>query len=101
MGEFTLGKHKERPGDFWAHWIANILVRIGYFVGTALVLFLSMISGMHRYHQHRDWEYHSEHLYVILALSTLAAIIGPYFHRKEVNQGRGSLDEVRRNSERK
>ena len=101
MGDFTVGEHKEHPGDFWAHLIANILLRIGYFAGTALFLFFTMYGGRHRYHHHWDWTKNSEYLYAILALSTLAAIFGPYFHRKEVDQGRGSLNEVRRNSERK
>lgn len=101
MGESVVGKHNEHPGDFWAHLIANILVRIGYFVGTALVLFFSLFGGRHRYHQHWDWAENPEYLYGILALATLAAIFGPYLHRKEADQGRGSLDEVRRNSDRR
>jgi hypothetical protein len=90
MGRFA----GTRPGDFWAHLLADVVVRLAYFVGTALLLIFgtrrsAVIIGESR-----------EALAVVLALSALAALFGPYVHRKAFNLGRGSLSEVRDKSRR-
>lgn len=100
QGERTLGTRHERPGDFWAQIIADIVLRIGFFIGTALVMYGLLFGGRHRYHHHWDWVNLPQVHFAVLAISTLSAIFGPFLYRKDVERGRGSLDEVRRNSRR-
>lgn len=99
-GDHTLGKHSSRRGDFWAHLIADIVVRIGMFFGTAFLLLGFIFGGRHRSHHHWDWEKNPEYIYAILALSTLAAIFGPWLYRTTTHRGRGSFKQVKKESRR-
>jgi hypothetical protein len=86
-----------RKRDFWAHLLADILARIGYFAITfAAVVFLAA-GGIHR----GAGGYSIEVLYAALALGALAALIGPSLYRQAIYRGRGTLSQVKRNSERR
>ena len=94
-----MGKQRRRRGDFWAHLIADILVRIGLFVGTAALVIAAFYRHHHRY-SFGDGDFPSAYMIgVVIVAATLAAVFGPWLYRSESEHGRGSLAEVKRNSE--
>ena len=84
-----------RPGDFWAHLLADIALRLVYFTFTAIVLLYSLF----RYH-HRYEDVGTQLLVLVGAVSTVAAIFGPMLHRLDSLRGRGSLKNTRDKSRR-
>ncbi|MBX3178826.1 MAG: hypothetical protein KF886_15840 [Candidatus Hydrogenedentes bacterium] len=84
-----------RPGDFWAHLLADIAARLGFFIVTALFL----IVGFH-FMVVADAETRRAELLAVIALSTLAAVVGPWLWRQDEHRGRGSLAETRSRSRR-
>lgn len=80
-----------RRTDFWAHLIADLLVRAAFFIGTA-VLLLSEV-GIYSWDSGWGW-------LAVLALSTLSALVGPKLYRKATGRGRGRLKQVRVRSQR-
>jgi len=96
-GDRTLGKKRTRRGDFWAHLLADILVRIGLFVATVVLVIVNMPR---RFYYDLNDNGHSEYWFVALAAATLAAILGPWLYRTATHRGRGTLSQVKRDSER-
>ncbi len=87
-----------RREDFWAHLAADIVVRIGLFVATFVLVVVNMPR---RYYRNWDGEFLHEYLYAALVAAVLAAILGPWLYRTAVQRGRGSLGQVKRDSERR
>lgn len=84
-----------RRTDFWAHVIADILLRIGFF-GVTFVLFLGSVPR--RLHRHWDREEFPDYMYGVLAGATLAAVFGPWLYRTATHRGRGTLEQVKKES---
>ncbi len=84
-----------RREDFWAHLFADIVVRIGLFGATFVLVVVNMPR---RYYRNWDGEIFHDYLYAALAAATLAAIFGPWLYRTAVQRGRGSLGQVKRDS---
>ena len=87
-----------RREDFWAHLIADIVVRIGLFGATFVLVVVNMPR---RYYRSWDGEVFQEYLYAAFAAGALAAILGPWLYRTAVQRGRGTLGQVKRDSERR
>ena len=87
-----------RREDFWAHVVADIVVRIGYFAITVATVIFFAAGGSRR--RAVSGAYSVEMLYAALALGALAALIGPSLYRQAVYRGRGTLSQVKRNSDR-
>lgn len=96
-GDRRLGKNKKRKGDFWAHLLAEMVVRIGFFAITfGAIVFFSAGGGRRRASVAVFTE---EALYIAAALGALAALIGPQLYRKAAHRGRGTLSQVKKDSE--
>ncbi|MBL7645911.1 MAG: hypothetical protein JNK74_06930 [Candidatus Hydrogenedentes bacterium] len=87
-----------RREDFWAHLIADVVVRIGLFGATFVLM---MVNMPRRYYRDWDGETISGYMYVALVAGVLAAILGPWFYHAAVQRGRGTLGQVKRDSERR
>lgn len=94
----SLGKHEKRKGDFWAHLLADILVRIGLFLVTVVLM---LVNLPRRYSYNWNSSEYPEYWYVVLAAGLLAAIFGPWLYRTASHRGRGTLSQVKRDSERR
>lgn len=96
-GADDLGK-KERSqrGDLWARIVADIVTRVLYFAVTAIFLF----AGFFRYGHYAAYRVSPVPIVAILALSVLAAALGPWLYREARDRGRGSLKDVRSRSRR-
>ena len=82
-----------------AHLLADILLRVGFFVVT-FVLFLAPVSGAGR----RSLEVRNdliEEFYAALVFATFAALFGPWMYRTAAHRGRGTLSQVKKDSERR
>lgn len=91
-----MGKSSKHPHDRAAHILANVILRLCYFVGTGLILFL----GIRRYYFLYDEQMAFWHMIAILAVSLFVAAFGPTIDQMEAQRGRGSLDEIKRQSRR-
>lgn len=91
-----MGKSSRRPHDRAAHIFADIILRLCYFVGTALILLFSI----RRYYYWYDEQISLWHFIVILVAALFFAVFGPSLDRIESERGRGSLDEIKRQSRR-
>lgn len=87
-----------RREDFWARLIADIVVRIGLFGATFVLVVVNMPR---RYYRSWDGEVFHEYLYAALVAGVLAAIFGPWLYHAAVQRGRGTLGQVKRDSERR
>lgn len=78
-------------------FLADIITRILYFIGTFIGIILAVVFLSSR-------SLAFVHLFtptgltILCALSLLSALIGPYLYTKKVNRGRGTLREVKKNS---
>ncbi len=73
-------------------------MRIGLFLATFVLM---MVNLPHRYYWDWDGEDFPAYFYAVLAAATLAALFGPWLYRTAVQRGRGSLGQVKRDSERR
>lgn len=90
-------KKAERRGDFWAHLLAEIVVRIGFFAITfGAIVFFSAGGGRR---SARVAVFTEEAFYIAAALGALAALFGPRLYRKAAHRGRGTLSQVKKDSE--
>ena len=83
-----------RPGDWWAHLLADIFLRIGYAMGTAILLFYFGRRVLLHATGPGPWV-------LVGAVSLLVALFGPAYHRKDRERGRGSLAEIRHRSKKR
>lgn len=88
---------KKRKGDFWAHLVADIVVRIGFFAITVASIVFFSAGGSRR--RVSVAVFTEEALYIALALGTLAAVFGPWMYRTAAHRGRGTLSQVKKDSE--
>lgn len=94
-----MGKYTWRETDFWLHLLADLVVRVAYFVGTAFILVFGASRRPHVSHWHWYSDHFREYAAVVIAVSTLAAIFGPWLYRTATERGRGTLRRVKRESE--
>lgn len=91
-----MGRTSKHANDRATHFLADIVVRLIYFVATALIMYLAILRLCHRH----DIPMTHWHYLVILGSALFLAIFGPYLQRIETQRGRGSLDEIKRQSDR-
>jgi len=84
---------KHRPGDRVLVVIADIIVRIVFFI-VGFVLVFGASSNRHGPPRIEfRWQ-------IACVVGTAAAVLGPGIYRRDSQRGRGSLDEVKRQSRR-
>lgn len=83
---------KYRPGDRILLVLADIIVRIGFFIGGVFSIFA---LGYERPRHHYPGPYVLE---IAFVAGVLSAIFGPSMYRRSVMRGRGTLEEVKRQS---
>ena len=101
-----MGKRKKRPGDWWAHLLADIAVRLLYALVVSGGLLFMMMGGGSRHGggetRVRGSTLQSTEFWLfIIAMGVLAAVIGPSLYRYASRRGRGSLQAVKRRSKRR
>lgn len=85
-------------GNFLARLTADVALGAFYFVVTALVAYGLATAGLYLFPDPWDNSLGPDAHYIILAGSSLLAFVIFQFRREKSLRGRGSLDEVRKNS---
>lgn len=91
-----MGRPSRHTNDRAANLLADVVVRIIYFAATALIMYLAILRLCYRH----DIPVTQWHYVAILVGALVVATVGPYLQRMESQRGRGSLDEVKRESRR-
>ena len=83
-----------RPGDWWANLLAEIFVRIGYAIVTAILLFYVGRRILLHASGPGPW--------ILLGIiSLLVALFGPSVHKNDMERGRGRLAEIKHRSKKR